>query len=132
MHRIKIGWASRDVSTCKPVNMSGQFHMRIIRGVLDPITVTALVVENSGDIAVPLVQCERASKAGCLTCENGGRDHAQHVPGIALGGGTASAGDDVDRLFVVKGAVGNLVKEIAAVKVADRADRVLKVAERVL
>lgn len=52
MSRIKIGWASRDVSTQKPVNMSGQFHMRIIRGVLDPITVTALVVENNGDIAV--------------------------------------------------------------------------------
>lgn len=52
MSRIKIGWASRDVSTHKPVNMSGQFHMRIIRGILDPITVTALVVENSGDIAV--------------------------------------------------------------------------------
>ena len=54
MSRIKIGWASRDVSTQKPVNMSGQFHMRIIRGILDPITVTALVVENSGDIAVLL------------------------------------------------------------------------------
>ena len=54
MSRIKIGWASRDVSTRKPVNMSGQFHMRIIRGILDPITVTALVVENSGDIAVLL------------------------------------------------------------------------------
>ena len=54
MHRIKIGWASRDVSTQKSVNMSGQFHMRIIRGILDPITVTALVVENSGDIAVLL------------------------------------------------------------------------------
>lgn len=52
MSRIKIGWASRDVSTDKPVNMSGQFHMRIIRGILDPITVTALVVENNGDIAV--------------------------------------------------------------------------------
>ena len=54
MHRIKIGWASRDVSTQKSVNMSGQFHMRIIQGILDPITVTALVVENSGDIAVLL------------------------------------------------------------------------------
>ena len=52
MNRIKIGWASRDVSTQKPVNMSGQFHMRIIRGALDPITVTALVMENNGDIAV--------------------------------------------------------------------------------
>jgi len=52
MSRIKIGWASRDVSTDKPVNMPGQFHMRIVRGVLDPLTVTALVVENGGDIAI--------------------------------------------------------------------------------
>ena len=52
MSRIRIGWASRDISTEQPLNMPGQFHMRISRGVLDPLTVTALVVENSGDIAV--------------------------------------------------------------------------------
>ena len=52
MSRIKIGWASRDVSTDKPLNMPGQFHMRIIRGILDPLTVTALVVENNDDIAI--------------------------------------------------------------------------------
>lgn len=52
MSRIRIGWATRDVSTDQPINMPGQFHMRIIRGILDPITVTALVVENNDDIAV--------------------------------------------------------------------------------
>jgi hypothetical protein len=52
MERIKIGWASRDISTDKPLNMPGQFHMRIARGNLDPLTVTALVLENSGDIAI--------------------------------------------------------------------------------
>lgn len=52
MSRIKIGWASRDVSSPEPVNMSGQFHMRISRGILDPLTVTALVMENSGVITV--------------------------------------------------------------------------------
>lgn len=52
MRIIKIGWAARDISTDKPLNMPGQFHMRIARGSLDPLTVTALVLENSGDIAI--------------------------------------------------------------------------------
>jgi len=52
MSRIKIGWASRDVSSTEPINMSGQFHMRISRGILDPLTVTALVLENNGVITV--------------------------------------------------------------------------------
>ena len=49
MSRIKIGWASQDVSTKTPINIPGQFHMRISRGVLDPVTATALVLENDGD-----------------------------------------------------------------------------------
>lgn len=52
MSRIRIGWASRDVSTDRPLNIPGQFTMRISEGVLDPLTVTALVVENSGEIAI--------------------------------------------------------------------------------
>ena len=35
MNQIRIGWASRDVSTDKPVNIPGQFHMRISEGVLE-------------------------------------------------------------------------------------------------
>ena len=49
MSRIKIGWASQDVSAKTPVNIPGQFHMRISQGVLDPVTATALVLENGGD-----------------------------------------------------------------------------------
>ena len=45
MNQIRIGWASRDVSTDKPVNIPGQFHMRISEGVLDPVTVNALVLD---------------------------------------------------------------------------------------
>ncbi|MBR2634529.1 MAG: hypothetical protein IKD31_03005 [Clostridia bacterium] len=52
MNRIRIGWAQRDVSTEKPVNMSGQFYMRPSKGILDPLTVTALVLENGEDLAV--------------------------------------------------------------------------------
>jgi hypothetical protein len=52
MNELKIGWACRDVSTDKPVDIPGQFNIRVSQGVLDPLTVTALVVDNGGDIAV--------------------------------------------------------------------------------
>jgi len=49
MGELKIGWATRDVSTDKPVNIPGQFHMRISKGILDPVTVNALLIENGTD-----------------------------------------------------------------------------------
>ena len=52
MNELKIGWASRDVSTDKPINIPGQFHMRVSQGILDPVTVTALVVDNGADLVV--------------------------------------------------------------------------------
>lgn len=52
MNKLKIGWASRDVSTDKPINIPGQFHMRISQGVSDPVTITALVVDNGSDLVV--------------------------------------------------------------------------------
>lgn len=52
MSEIKIGWASRDVSTDKPVDIPGQFCIRVSQGVIDPITVTALVVDSGDDLAV--------------------------------------------------------------------------------
>ena len=57
MNQIRIGWASRDVSTDKPVNIPGQFHMRISEGVLDPVTVNALVLD-SGDDQVIFLSCD--------------------------------------------------------------------------
>ena len=52
MHDLKIGWASRDVSTDKPIDIPGQFHIRVSEGVLDPITVNALVIDNGADLVV--------------------------------------------------------------------------------
>ncbi|NLF28889.1 MAG: hypothetical protein GX592_13410 [Clostridiales bacterium] len=52
MNELKIGWASRDVSTTKPVNIPGQFSIRVSRGIIDPVTVTALVIDNGADIAI--------------------------------------------------------------------------------
>jgi hypothetical protein len=49
---LRIGWASRDVSTDQPVGIRGQFHLRLSEGVLDPVTVTALVVAGRDDSAI--------------------------------------------------------------------------------
>lgn len=52
MNELRIGWASRDVTTDEPINIPGQFHMRISQGVMDPLTVTALVIDNGADLVV--------------------------------------------------------------------------------
>lgn len=52
MNKLTIGWASRDVTTTEPINIPGQFHMRISQGVIDPVTVTALVVDDGADSVI--------------------------------------------------------------------------------
>lgn len=49
---LSIGWASRDVSTDQPVAIRGQFYLRISEGVLDPVSVTALALDNGEDAAL--------------------------------------------------------------------------------
>lgn len=49
---LKIGWSKRDVSTDKPVMINGQMHIRISKGILDPIELNCLVLENNGDIVI--------------------------------------------------------------------------------
>jgi len=51
-HHLLIGWSSRDISTDKPVSIHGQFHLRISAKVLDPITVTALAIDNGEDSVI--------------------------------------------------------------------------------
>lgn len=46
---LKIGWSSADVSTNEPVGIMGQAHLRISKGSVDPTTLTALYLEDSGD-----------------------------------------------------------------------------------
>ena len=43
---LRVGWASDDITPEKPVVMSGGSRARISTGVMDPITVTALVLES--------------------------------------------------------------------------------------
>jgi len=49
---LKIGWSKRDVSTDKPVMINGQMHIRISKGVLDPIMLNCLVIEDGKDLVV--------------------------------------------------------------------------------
>ncbi len=57
MAKIRIGWASRDVSTTAPTCISGQFSVRISRGIMDPVTVTALVIDSDGEL-LTMVSCD--------------------------------------------------------------------------
>lgn len=59
---LQIGWASRDVTPDRPVNLYGQFHVRISKGVKDPVTVTVLAISNStsADDAVVFISCDSA------------------------------------------------------------------------
>ncbi|MFA6929077.1 MAG: hypothetical protein WCT05_02040 [Lentisphaeria bacterium] len=66
MDKLRIGWASRDVSTDKPINIPGQFHMRISEGILDPVTITALVIDNGQDCVIFLSADLVVIRAGLL------------------------------------------------------------------
>ena len=52
MKQVQIGWAARDVSTDKPIVINGQAHLRVSRGVIDPVTTTALVLDDGDDCAI--------------------------------------------------------------------------------
>ena len=58
MTKIKIGWADADLTPTEPVLITGQLHARISEGVLDPITATALVLDNDNGKQVILVACD--------------------------------------------------------------------------
>ena len=49
---LKIGWATSDASTDKPVYLQGLNRRRVSQGLRDPITITALVIDNGEDFVV--------------------------------------------------------------------------------
>ncbi len=57
---LRIGWSSVDITPDKPVLLAGQFHARVSEGVHDPVTATALAVEN-GDGRVIMISCDLVS-----------------------------------------------------------------------
>ena len=49
---LKIGWATADASTDRPIFLQGLNHRRVSQGLRDPITITALVIDNGEDFVV--------------------------------------------------------------------------------
>ncbi len=50
--KIRIGWASRDITPDRPVSLRGLFNLRIAARVQDPLTLTALAIESGGEQAI--------------------------------------------------------------------------------
>ncbi len=56
---LRIGWASVDITPERPVQLAGQFHIRLSEGVQDPVTATALALSSGpGDDGVVWVSCD--------------------------------------------------------------------------
>ena len=49
---LKIGWAKREISTNDPVIIPGQFYTRVSQGILDPLFVTALIIDSGDDYVI--------------------------------------------------------------------------------
>ncbi len=59
--KLKIGWASADITPDQPVLLAGQFYARVSEGVLDPVTATALAVESANGEHAIMVSCDLVS-----------------------------------------------------------------------
>lgn len=60
-HAFQFGWASADITPDQPVNLRGQFHVRISEGVRDPLTATVLALESGPEahpVRIVLVSCD--------------------------------------------------------------------------
>jgi hypothetical protein len=55
--KLLIGWASADITPEGPVEIQGQFHVRVSEGVRDPLTATVLVLDSVDEQAV-MVSCD--------------------------------------------------------------------------
>ncbi len=59
---LYVGWAQRSITPDEPVALWGQMYLRISKGVLDPVTCTALAIETrEGDKSVEqalMVSCD--------------------------------------------------------------------------
>ncbi len=52
MNEIKLGWAEEDITPKKKIRLMGQFYERVSEFVETPISVTALAIECTDDMAV--------------------------------------------------------------------------------
>ncbi|MBT3378163.1 MAG: hypothetical protein HN742_27070 [Lentisphaerae bacterium] len=49
---VRIGWATRDITPDRPVSLRGLFNLRIATRTKDPLTLTALAIDNGDEHAV--------------------------------------------------------------------------------
>lgn len=56
---LHVGWASADITPTQPVFIAGQFHGRLPEEPAEPLTVTALVLDN-GEGCAAFVSCDLA------------------------------------------------------------------------
>ena len=45
-HKLYVGWSTKSITPDKPDALAGQFHTRISREMMDPVTCTALAIET--------------------------------------------------------------------------------------
>ena len=45
--KLMVGWDRQDITPAQPVELMGQYYQRISRGVRDPLTATALALEQT-------------------------------------------------------------------------------------
>ena len=62
---LLIGWATGDITPDRPVLVQGQFPARVSEGILDSLTVTALVLESVGETSVSYTHLHTQGKR-CL------------------------------------------------------------------
>lgn len=72
-HKLYVGWSTKSITPDKPVALLGQFHTRISREIMDPVTCTALAIETrdgskSTETAI-MVSCDLAVIRGGLADE---------------------------------------------------------------
>jgi hypothetical protein len=79
---MKIGFASRAITPPRPALIQGQMHRRIGQSALDPLTVTALVLDGVPDKAV-FVSCDMAyiSSSLCRAVRQRAASRLPDLPG---------------------------------------------------
>lgn len=53
--QLLIGWASRDITPDRPVNVVGQLRARVSNDIVDPLTVTALALSDTSGLESALL-----------------------------------------------------------------------------
>lgn len=49
---LLIGWSKKVVSIEEPINLPGQFHARLSKGVMDPLTINCLVIDDKKEAVI--------------------------------------------------------------------------------